>query len=232
MRLLKVTNSLHKFFFCLNFTNFVDTLASRSEWLVSFLDPGALVGLSVLNKYWRPVGSSQWWLCLQGAEGGNRRVVPGGAVQALWAGSAQQWRDQTDHHEHPILWVWLPVWSQKPPPLVSWVRFADALCVFERLAAENKSTENLSVASDLEATDTPKSKRSAIRSVVDGARRRGWAARTHQLGKGTQTHHQMQSSGFASFSYQINSLWISFFPVEALKFWLICSANVDNFQPV
>ncbi|TNN04323.1 hypothetical protein fugu_001352 [Takifugu bimaculatus] len=40
-------------------------------------------------------------------------------------------------------------------------------------SAENKSTENLSVASDLEATDTPKSKRSAIRSVVDGARRRG-----------------------------------------------------------
>ncbi|XP_029699984.1 synaptotagmin-like protein 5 isoform X1 [Takifugu rubripes] len=39
-------------------------------------------------------------------------------------------------------------------------------------SAENKSTENLSVASDLEATDTPKSKRSAIRSVVDGARRR------------------------------------------------------------
>ncbi len=27
--------------------------------------------------------SNMWTLCLQGAEGGNRRVVPGGAVQAL-----------------------------------------------------------------------------------------------------------------------------------------------------
>lgn len=87
------------------------------------------------------------------------------------------------------------------------------LSVFERLAAENKSTENLSVASDLEATDTPKSKRSAIRSVVDGARRRGWAAPTHELGEGTQTNQQMQtqSSGFASFSYQINSFMDFFF---------------------
>lgn len=73
-------------------------------------EPGGLVGLSCLNKHWRAVASTQqWWLCLQGAEGGNRRVVPGGALQALRAGSSQQRRDQTDHHERPILWVWCTV---------------------------------------------------------------------------------------------------------------------------
>lgn len=73
-------------------------------------EPGGLVGLSCLNKHWRAVASTQhWWLCLQGAEGGNRRVVPGGALQALWAGSSQQWCDQTDHHERPTLWVWCTV---------------------------------------------------------------------------------------------------------------------------
>lgn len=46
------------------------------------------------------------------------------------------------------------------------------LCAFDRLAADSKSTENLSL-HDLEAPDTPKSNRSAIRHVVDGARRRG-----------------------------------------------------------
>lgn len=53
------------------------------------------------------------------------------------------------------------------------ILFADVLCVFEWLAAKNKSTENLSMAGDMEARDTPKSKRSAIHSAVDGARRRG-----------------------------------------------------------
>lgn len=44
--------------------------------------------------------------------------------------------------------------------------------LFDRLAADSKSTENLSL-HDSETPDTPKSNRSAIRHVVDGARRRG-----------------------------------------------------------
>lgn len=48
---------------------------------------------------------NRWPVCLQGAEGGNRRVVPGGAVQALWAGSAERWCDQTDNYEQPDQWV-------------------------------------------------------------------------------------------------------------------------------
>lgn len=73
-------------------------------------EPGGLAGLSCLNKHPKAVASTQqWWLSLQGAEGGNRRVVPGGTLQALWAGSSQQWCGQTDHHEHPMLWVWCTV---------------------------------------------------------------------------------------------------------------------------
>lgn len=50
-------------------------------------------------------------LVKQGAEGGERRVVPGGAVQALWAESDEQRRDQTHHPHQPALWVWRPTFT-------------------------------------------------------------------------------------------------------------------------
>ncbi|XP_043986847.1 synaptotagmin-like protein 5 isoform X2 [Gambusia affinis] len=40
-------------------------------------------------------------------------------------------------------------------------------------SAEKKSTENLSTSSDLEKPDTPKSNRSAVRNIMDGARKKG-----------------------------------------------------------
>ncbi|XP_054888201.1 synaptotagmin-like protein 5 isoform X2 [Poeciliopsis prolifica] len=40
-------------------------------------------------------------------------------------------------------------------------------------SAEKKSTENLSASSDLEKPDTPKSNRSAVRNIMDGARKKG-----------------------------------------------------------
>ncbi|XP_014872943.1 synaptotagmin-like protein 5 isoform X2 [Poecilia latipinna] len=40
-------------------------------------------------------------------------------------------------------------------------------------SAEKKSTENLSASSDLEKADTPKSSRSAVRNIMDGARKKG-----------------------------------------------------------
>lgn len=230
MLLLKVINSLSKFFFCfcLNFTNFVDTLASLAEWprgfggFVSFKQIlGASWSHSVVTVF---AGSWRWQ-----QESGSWRSGPSASSRecpAVTRSNRPSWASHT-----------VSV-ARGPNNHRRW--FADALCVFERLAAENKSTENLSVASDLEATDTPKSKRSAIRSVVDGARRRGWAAQTHQLGKGTQTHHQMQmqSSGFASFSYQINSFVDLFFSCGSIKIlsdlfskcWHL-SARLDTLSP-
>lgn len=145
---------------------------SQNNWLMTF----KLCGWPCVLRI------NRWMICLQGAEGGDRRVVLGGAVQTLWARSAEQWCDQTDNPEQPEQWVRSLMYSNLyscndfcgSSMLVGriYAHCINGLLVFLSQATDKKFTEHLS-ATESERSDTPKSNRSAILNAMDGAKRKG-----------------------------------------------------------
>lgn len=150
-----------------------------------------------------------------------------------WQQESGSWRNAPSalSREFPaVMWSNRPSWAPHAVSLVhspsdyhSWgsvlcVMFF-VLCAFERLPAGNKSTENLSV-NDSETPDTPKSNRSGIRSVVNGARRRGWVAQIRKLIT-ENGHKQINKCNLCSES------WCVAHRPKHLWNFLLCSAEVQ-----
>lgn len=140
-------------------------------------EPGALVGLSCLNKHWRAVASTQQWgLCFFR----ELKVATGEWFLEERSKRFDQGATSSDVIKQNIMST--PCCEFSPNEYQSWGS-AYGMTVLSSvlwLAADNKSTENISV-NNLETLDTPKSNRSAIHSMVNGARRRGWATQTVHL---------------------------------------------------